>query len=253
LPKEKLRQVVIPHKISFREQKLTFQISNPIHCSIEVSIKSKNQDISEEILAAFPFQLPAFADTTLVFKSAISDSLLGLSLVLGFGNHEDSLNLAPLLFPFSQGKSYQIMQGNNGTFSHTDDYSRYAIDFSLAVNDTICAVADAYVVGVIKDYKHGKNNRNWRDYANYITLFHPKQNCFTQYVHLVENGSFVQIGDSVLAGQAIGLAGKTGYTSKEHLHFNVLAKRKDGMKSIPHTFVGNIESESLKQGDLVSH
>ncbi len=134
--------------------------------------------------------------------------------------------------PFPKNRSYKIIQGYNGSHSHNTDYSRYAIDFSLKINDTVCSAADGYVVGVIKDYELGGTTEDWIDYSNYITIYHPKSGLFTQYVHLIKNGSFVKVGDTVIKGQPIGLSGMTGYTTVPHLHFNVLKPdKKEGLVS----------------------
>jgi len=155
--------------------------------------------------------------------------------------------------PFLKGKSYRIIQGYNGQYSHNTDYSRYAIDFGLQTNDTICAADDGYVVGVIKDYKLGGADKRLEDFANYITLYHPQSGLYTQYVHLKYNGSLVKVGDTVLLGQAIGFAGMTGYTSIAHLHFNVLVPYppKDGFKSIPIEFIEHCIGKNLRINDVV--
>ncbi|WP_187270930.1 M23 family metallopeptidase [Neolewinella aurantiaca] len=128
------------------------------------------------------------------------------------------------------------MQSYHGSFSHNNDGARYAIDFALSVGDTVCAAADGYVVGVIEGYEKGGNDSKWMDYANFINLYHPTKNVYTQYVHLKKNGSLVEVGDRVAAGQAIGISGATGWTSKPHLHFNVVRWIEGKRVSVPATF-----------------
>ena len=50
------------------------------------------------------------------------------------------------------------------------------------------------MVGVIKDYELSGTTENWTDYANYITIYHPKNGVFTQYVHLTKMDHFVKLG-----------------------------------------------------------
>ncbi|MEM6722694.1 MAG: M23 family metallopeptidase, partial [Bacteroidota bacterium] len=126
----------------------------------------------------------------------------------------------------------------NGSFSHNHVGSRYALDFDLSVGDTICSAGDGYVIGMIEGYKYGGSNRKWRPYANTITIYHPDQGALTQYAHLIENGAFVEVGDSVRTGQAIGLSGKTGFTSTPHLHFNVFRPKGEKLISYPCSFKG---------------
>ncbi|WP_209390064.1 M23 family metallopeptidase [Chryseobacterium sp. RR2-3-20] len=127
------------------------------------------------------------------------------------------------------------MQGNNGNFTHNTPYSRYAVDFDMKVGDTITCADDGFVVGVIKDYEFGKNDKNWENFSNFITVYHPQSGLFTQYAHLKKNGNFVKVGDFVKRNQPIGLSGETGYVSGAHLHFNVLIpERNKTLVSVPY-------------------
>ena len=75
-----------------------------------------------------------------------------------------------------------------------------------------------------------------------------------QYVHLEHEGSLVAVGDTVKRGQPIGMVGLTGFTSTEHLHFNVLIPDStEGMVSIPITFSDETPGASLTRGSRVSH
>jgi murein DD-endopeptidase MepM/ murein hydrolase activator NlpD len=74
------------------------------------------------------------------------------------------------------------------------------------------------------------------NYANFINLYHPDKNVYTQYVHLRQNGSLVEVGDRVLAGHPIGISGATGWTSKPHLHFNVVRMENGKRISQPCSF-----------------
>ena len=143
------------------------------------------------------------------------------------------------------------MQPYNGSFSHRSDFSRYAIDFDLAVGDTVCAARDGLVVGVTKRFDKGGNSRRYRDYANFITLYHA-DGILTQYVHLKKDGAFVAKGDSVTAGQAIGISGMTGFTSAPHLHFNVLKPVPRNAVSIPVRFE-QVAGKDLRKNMTVSH
>ena len=169
------------------------------------------------------------------------------------GDLDRKIDYNKMGLPFCKGKSYKIVQGFNGQYSHHTDYSRYAIDFGLQTNDTICAADDGFVVGVIKDYTIGGNDKRLQEFANYITLYHPHSGLYTQYAHLKYNGSLVKVGDIVKQGQAIGLSGMTGFTSKAHLHFNVLipCPPKDGFKSTPIDFIEHYNGNSLKINDIV--
>ena len=176
-----------------------------------------------------------------------------LSYSWSLGDLEHSVKPIALAYPFPKGNSYKVIQGNNGSFSHNTDWSRYAIDFDLKASDTISAAHDGFVVGVVQGYQHGGPEKKWKPYGNFITLYHPEAGIYTQYVHLQHNGSLVELGDWVKKGQPIGLSGMTGQTTVVHLHFNYLvpADTPDGLKSIPFTFEDGTRSEELTRGEVV--
>ena len=108
------------------------------------------------------------------------------------------------------------------------------------------------MVGVIKDYELSGTTKDWIDYANYITIYHSKSGLFTQYVHLIKNGSFVKVGDTVVKGQPIGLSGMTGYTTVPHLHFNVLIPdKKEGLVSTDIEFEEGYKGTELTENTTV--
>jgi murein DD-endopeptidase MepM/ murein hydrolase activator NlpD len=156
-----------------------------------------------------------------------------------------------LQWPFPRGRRYKIIQAYNGSFSHNSDFSRYAIDFDLAIGDTVCAAADGLVMEVIQGYDIGGNSRDYRPYANFITILHA-DGYLTQYVHLKHKGALVQAGDRVKTGQAVGLSGQTGFTSTPHLHFNVLKPIFRDVVSTPCQFA-NMAGKELRRGQVVGH
>jgi len=76
-----------------------------------------------------------------------------------------------------------------------------------AHRDTVFSVTDGTVAGV--SYDHG--------FGIHIRIAHGPVE--TLYGHL--SNVFVMSGDSVLAGQPIGITGSTGRVTGEHLHFAV--------------------------------
>lgn len=157
-----------------------------------------------------------------------------------------------LSLPFQKGKQYKIVQGHNGNFSHNEGLSKLALDFDLKVGDTVCAAANGYVVGLVDKYKYYGKNSSWKDYANFITLYHPETGLFTEYVHLKENGAKVAVGDFVKAGKPIALCGMTGWTTTPHLHFVAYFRNTDWKSEpIEIDFTENYKSGSLKPGEVV--
>ncbi len=154
-------------------------------------------------------------------------------------------------FPFPRGRSYRVMQAYEGSFSHDSDFSRYAVDFTLAVGDTVAAARDGIVATLVDRHTRGGNDPDLRLFGNYVTLYHA-DGMMTQYVHLAPDGALVSVGDSVRAADPIGISGRTGFTSKPHLHFNVLQPVEGGAVSIPVRFE-QVDGRELRKGDRVTH
>ena len=152
--------------------------------------------------------------------------------------------------PFQKGYESLVIQGYDGDFSHKGSFSAKCLDFEMAVGDTIVATRDGIVVKVsIKHNKQG-TTEDYRDYGNYIMLYHP-DNTFSQYVHLKQYGNLVEVGDSVKAKQPIGLSGFTGLTTVPHLHFGVYKPTATGLASIP-VILDSIPGKQLKRGDILT-
>lgn len=235
LPKEKFSQTsfgLVPH---YDRDTAFFTIQNPLHTPLRISISSKEKMLQGLVKDFDTLIIDARTDTILKF-AAPGLKKLDLKYHTGFGDPSAEVKYSRVAFPFPEDKTYKIIQGHNGSFSHNTDYSRYAIDFKMPVGDTVHSVADGYVIGVIKDYKDGGSTPDWRDYANFITIYHPTSGLYTQYVHLDYQGALVQVGEEVKKGQPIGISGLTGFTSGAHLHFNVLRPGKKGLISTPVEF-----------------
>lgn len=252
LPAEKYVQFKMSIQQTFPADSLYINLTNPLKCPLRISAQSKNVIINEAIARDFPLILDPESQRIIRYQTTVDSTELQISYQATMGNPRDSIYPGKLFLPFPLHRNYKIIQGYNGKFSHQSDYSRYALDFSLKTGDTICAAMDGFVVGVIKDYQYGGKSGKWREYANFITLFHPSMNVYSQYVHLKHQGSLVEVGDFVEAGTPIGLSGNTGYTDGPHLHFNVLRASEDGMISIPVEFQEGYRGEDLRKGDKVS-
>lgn len=251
LPTKKLSQWKADVDYHVKNDSLYIAIRNSLKCPVRFIAKSSNNETQELLNQNFPILLDSHKDTVFLYKTTKTKEELALRFSATMGDPKSKVNLNKIALPFPKNKKYKIIQGYNGKYSHSSAYSKYAIDFNLAVGDTICAVADGYIVGVIKDYKYGGGSKKWRDYANFITVFHPEMNIYTQYVHLDHQGSLVQVGDAIKKGQPIGISGETGYTDMPHLHFNVLVASEKGMKSIPVEFIEGYKGIDFKKGDFV--
>lgn len=248
LPKQRYQQSPVSVKYEVVAGKVEIEISNPLHCHLRIKASSEDPEVSGMVQSGFPLVMSPMQDTILRFPTDRTEKDFKISFTSTFGRVVPEPPSVELTVPFPKGKSYRVVQGYGGKLSHNADYSRYALDLDLQEGDTIIAALPGYVVGVIEDYQYGGKDRKWRDYANFITLYHPEPNLFTQYVHLTYQGSLVEVGDTVERAQAIGLAGSTGFTTTPHLHFNVLKPTEESMVSTPVIFQGGIDGKQFKEG-----
>jgi len=144
------------------------------------------------------------------------------------GNPKNQPDSSLYLLPFQKGKRYKIVQSFGGQFSHNLVSSKYAIDFGTAIGDTITAARDGEVFFIKKDSKEHCRTRKCMNKANKILVLH-EDGTYANYVHLDFEGALVKVGDTVKAGQAIGISGMTGFTTTPHLHFVVHKARGESI------------------------
>lgn len=251
MPNQKLSQASIGLDFSISNDTLSIFTPNPLLTPIRVKVSSNTESINLILAENFPKTLPAKTDSSFVYVIPGISPDATIKFSASFGDVKRQIDLNKVSLPFPKGKTYKIIQGYNGKFSHTSTYSKYALDFNFVTGDTVNAADDGYVVGVIEGYKEGGNSKKWRDYANFITLYHAHSGIYTQYVHLMYNGSLVEVGDTVKMGDPIGLSGNTGFSSVEHLHFNVLVPGKPDFISSPIHFIEGYDGRELKKGTEV--
>jgi len=103
-------------------------------------------------------------------------------------------------------KSYPACDaGGSGGFHN-------GVDIDAEIGDPIRAVMDGTISGV--------GNLGKYAYGKWITVKH-EDGLTTLYGHL--SAQSLSVGQKVLAGQIIGYAGNTGYSTGAHLHFSVYA------------------------------
>lgn len=255
LPTERYSQFSLAIDVSHEDDSLRVEVQNTIGCPIHFNLSHSETAIHDKVASGNPYLFEPFETRELIFFipdwEESWESELRKSAGLGVSKYFQPDSLAIYQLPFPHDKSYKVIQGYEGSFSHNSDFSRYALDFNLQVGDTVCAARDGIVVGMIEGYDVGGKRKKFRPFANFISLYH-EDGVITQYVHLVKDGSFVEVGDSVTAGMPIGISGETGFTSGAHLHFNVLKATEEGAVSMPVNFsIG--PGSAIKQGIIASH
>ena len=127
-------------------------------------------------------------------------------------------NTPVYLLPFEKGKKVFLIQAYESKMSHKGER---ALDFKVKKKTKICAARDGVVIGAREDSdKGGLKPENLSD-GNYISIKHV-DGSVAHYWHLIKDGVFVNVGDTVKAGQLIGETGNTGYSAFPHLHFEVV-------------------------------
>ncbi|WP_317197841.1 M23 family metallopeptidase [Hymenobacter pini] len=143
--------------------------------------------------------------------------------------------------PFEAGKEYLLMQGNNGTFSHSN---KMAVDFSMPEGTVVCAARAGVVAEIRQDSNGGCPTETCKEQGNYITIFH-EDGTLASYYHFRQNGSLVQVGQQVAVGTPIGYSGNTGWSSGPHLHFEVDTPTETQRLSLPVKF--RVQEQVLEQ------
>ncbi|MCW3090310.1 MAG: hypothetical protein JWP81_1379 [Ferruginibacter sp.] len=119
--------------------------------------------------------------------------------------------------PYAYNTSHRLVQGYFSRYSHKN---RAALDFKMKSGTAVHAARNGIVTRVKEDGSKGGWNKKYRSEGNFIIIQHP-DGSRAGYWHLQHNGALVNVGDTVLQGQHIGLSGKTGFALFPHLHFLV--------------------------------
>ncbi|YAL83237.1 peptidoglycan DD-metalloendopeptidase family protein [Dermacoccaceae bacterium W4C1] len=130
---------------------------------------------------------------------------------------------SPYKLPFPAGVSHRITQSPSGLFSHSDRYSKYAIDFAMPSGSTVLVSRSGTV------YKAG-----WDPYGggNSVMVRDASGSCM-QYNHL--SSISVRAGQSVSQGQLVGRSGNTGNSTGPHLHFGLVQCSSYVSTNVPST------------------
>lgn len=146
--------------------------------------------------------------------------------------------------PYRDGTTFRIGQSPGGPITtHTSPDSQFAVDIPMPEGTPVLAAREGTVIYTEANQVYGAQVPDMMGKANEVRIQHI-DGTFAIYAHLSHGGVYVYPGQRVAAGQQIGLAGSTGYSSGPHLHFAVQTVRKNYDKietvSLPFRFyVGN--------------
>lgn len=146
-------------------------------------------------------------------------------MILGLGKYD-----YVYLPPFEQGKSFLIVQGFNGGYSHKTLIARYAIDLAMPEGEPVCAARTGAVIDLYDGIETDK--------SHFVYIQHI-DGSIGDYEHLLAGSINVSVGETIMEGQCFAQTGSTGNSSGPHLHFAVL-KRMGGVSNL------NLESIPFK-------
>lgn len=147
-------------------------------------------------------------------------------------------------YPFPwRGGPFRLTQGPNGSFSHTDAKSRYAMDIAMPEGTPIIAARSGMVVKT----ESNQAGRGGDASGNFVRVRHD-DGTEGVYLHLKQGSVSVRAGQRVALGSPLALSGNTGNSSGPHLHFVVQRATEAGLVSIPYEFnqpVGTLPNFAL--------
>jgi murein DD-endopeptidase MepM/ murein hydrolase activator NlpD len=144
------------------------------------------------------------------------------------GRHDDIDYLLPL-----EGSAWRIDQGFDGSFSHTDPQSRFAIDLAVAEGTPVLAAREGVVMQVERHFDGaGLDREKYGGRANHVRILHD-DGSMAVYAHLQADSVLVRPGARVRTGQRIASSGNTGFSTGPHLHFAIQLNRGMRLESVP--------------------
>jgi len=216
-----------------------FYATNENFCPYQVEVDLRGAE-NLFITAHLPFYTIIEPQTEEYLFTVVTWKDISKTLKIVHNTYIGDINVLPdtnyiYFLPYEPGAACRVNQGYNERFTHKGSM-KYSIDFGMSVGSYIYAAREGIVVDVKDDSnKHGLS-RYYRKFANYITIYH-SDGTFSQYVHIMKDGSLVKVGDYVEKGQLIGLSGNTGRTRGPHLHFMVYKATYKGKETIPTLFL----------------
>lgn len=134
---------------------------------------------------------------------------------------------------------------NNKTYPSYSGHTGVDINIGV-VGKPVLAVADGKVIiSMAKKNIFG----NYVSYGEYVAIQHQLENgksLVTYYCHMSPNSRLVNAGDTVVAGQQLGIVGTTGNSTGIHLHFEI---RENGQPINPLPYLQSIVDSDEKESD----
>ncbi|MDH3622002.1 MAG: M23 family metallopeptidase [Gammaproteobacteria bacterium] len=124
---------------------------------------------------------------------------------------------SPYVLPYPAGVTYTMFQGNCSP-PPGGHQTTFAYDFDHAMGDPITAARAGRVTSTANNFPDDGNPANAG--GNSVWVLH-SDGTVAAYFHMNQGSVMVTVGQDVVAGDILGLAGNSGASSGPHLHFQV--------------------------------
>lgn len=146
---------------------------------------------------------------------------------------------------------YDVVVLDSNNLSFKDGNLNDQNDNYYCWEQPVLAMVSGEVLFVANDFEdHFGNVPNPNsDGANMVVIYNDALDCYQAYVHFKQGSIVVLAGDSVSAGDVLGLIGNSGASSQPHLHVGISRRDANGfLRCLPMTF------QNIKDGanNLVS-
>lgn len=144
-----------------------------------------------------------------------------LDNVRRFINHEPQPSVTLYIYPFEHPHPQTVpFDDHPPEGTHNNEFNG-ARDFFVPEGTVILSAAPGYIVDIVDGHTQFGPTPDFRDKLNYLTIFHPQSQEYSQYCH-IQCGSFkYQKGDFVSQAVEIAKTGNSGQMDQPHLHFFV--------------------------------
>lgn len=157
-------------------------------------------------------------ETIKLFSLPSTSLLAGFEFRIHYGHSVYKHNDETIYkLPFATNSAYRVTQSHSNISTHHLG-NHYAIDWAMPEGVAVHAARGGIVVSTYSKSKKG--GLNTKATANHIWIQH-SDGSIGKYMHLMNQGVYVSEGQNISAGDFIGAAGNTGYSSGSHLHFSV--------------------------------
>ncbi len=215
--------VQVPSWITFNEESLIISGTpgwNRLNSSATIKISATDGEITETL------------------SGSIEVGLGEIICNSDFGDPTES----PYRLPYEVGRSFTVNQTYCPSNPNWGHYNWFAYDFEMPMNTPLLAIRSGEVIATKESNPDGTRECGVGR-ENFVFIKH-SDGTVANYVHLIQDGVEVEVGDKVDQGQLIGYSGDSGCSSGPHLHLALFRKRGNYNRqyTIPFNF-NNAEGE----------